>query len=50
MKTVYTFNNGDNDVSVVNGATCNASVRAGCRGGPAVIHTGRDLKGSRSTT
>jgi DNA-binding beta-propeller fold protein YncE len=37
--TVYTTNNGDNDLSVVNGATCNAEVRTGCHPGGAGFPT-----------
>jgi YVTN family beta-propeller protein len=31
--TVYTTNNGDNDISVVDGSTCNVRIKTGCRRG-----------------
>jgi DNA-binding beta-propeller fold protein YncE len=37
---VYTANNGDGTVSLINGATCNATVRAGCGGAHPVAVTG----------
>ena len=38
--TVYVTNNGDNTVSVVNGATCNATTKSGCGHTPAIVSVG----------
>ena len=38
--TVYVANNNDGTVSVINGATCNATVTSGCRHTPPAVTTG----------
>jgi YVTN family beta-propeller protein len=38
--TVYVTNSGDNTVSVIDGATCNASVRTGCHQHPTMVTVG----------
>jgi len=38
--TLYVANSGDNSVSVVNGATCDAWVRSGCHQHPATVKVG----------
>src|SRR5271165_209042 len=38
--TVYVTNSGDNTVSVINGATCNASKTSGCAGPPPTVAVG----------
>jgi DNA-binding beta-propeller fold protein YncE len=38
--TVYVANNNDNDVSVIDGATCNSRVTSGCARHPRVVNTG----------
>jgi DNA-binding beta-propeller fold protein YncE len=38
--TVYTANNNDGTVSVINGATCNAAVTTGCGQAPRAVTTG----------
>lgn len=40
--TLYVANSGDNTVSVVDGATCNAEVHGGCNQAPPTISTGND--------
>jgi len=39
--TIYAVNTGDNTVSVINGATCNATVTSGCGQTPAHVNVGR---------
>jgi len=39
--TVYVTNSGDNTVSVINGATCNATVTTGCGQKPPTVHVGQ---------
>ena len=38
--TIYAANNNDGTVSVINGATCNATVTSGCRRTPPTVTTG----------
>ena len=38
--TVYVANNNDGTVSVINGATCNATITAGCHNTPPTVTTG----------
>jgi DNA-binding beta-propeller fold protein YncE len=38
--TVYVVNNGDGTVSVINGATCNATITSGCGQPPPAVTTG----------
>jgi DNA-binding beta-propeller fold protein YncE len=38
--TVYVANNNDNDVSVINGASCNSTVTSGCSRHPRAVNTG----------
>jgi YVTN family beta-propeller protein len=43
--SIYVVNTGDDTVSVINGATCNATVTSGCGQTPVHVNVGRQLKG-----
>jgi YVTN family beta-propeller protein len=43
--TIYVDNNGDDTVSVINGAICNSHVTSGCNQTPATVHVGRQHDG-----